>query len=73
MIERKLLRLVIEWPVDNPSDVTIESVARITDDEEGTSVGNVKRWRGPQAVAAAIALRTEILDKSAAQERPFVL
>lgn len=73
MIERKLVRLVIQWPAADPADVTVESTAVITDSEEGTQVGNVKNWRGPQAVAAAIALRTEILDKSAAQERPFVL
>lgn len=72
MITRKLKKFT-GYIEEGTGAVTIESVAFVTDDDEGTQDSKQKTWKAASVVAAAEALRDAILAQSAQQLKPYTV
>lgn len=68
-ITRQLIEIRITF-TDSTGAVAVNANAIVNDDSEGTSTGSPKKFNAPQVVAAAEALRDEIVQQYAQQEKP---
>lgn len=68
-ITRKLNEISVTF--DGLGNVSVKSMAIITDDVEETTGGWTKNWNAQQVKAAAEGLRDAVLAQSAGQGRPL--
>lgn len=68
-ITRRVTQITMTF--EGTEDPRVSHTAMISDDVEGTSSPDTKRWNAPAVVNAAIALRDAIVAQSAGQGRPL--